>query len=342
MIRKHRDVPPPQQVEAPPLPPPHRTTSSNLQSATRALAGPPVSSLVHATSNSNESQNGATTDENADEVAPERPVRVTSRSLPPTEITGINNLADVTITARSPTVAAKNVNPDVTSVENAQDTSISASVTDLDQDSASVTSRHKVSAKIQQLLNTLKRPKKKPLTEFYQDDDEDLEIAAKSVDPNCPKPEGDEMIPSTGESLSVASGLPMSLEAALQRYGSATMKAPAASLLDVNGKLTQPLTYGKLLSRARKIAYHLLNKVGQKEDRIFIRPGDRVAMVYPNHEPMSFMCAFYGCLMAGVVPVPIEVPVSRRDPGSQSIGFLLGSCSVSYALTSGTSCRSLS
>ena len=28
--------------------------------------------------------------------------------------------------------------------------------------------------------------------------------------------------------------------------------------------------------------------------------------------------------MAGAVPVPIEVPITRRDAGSQQIGFLLG------------------
>ncbi len=33
----------------------------------------------------------------------------------------------------------------------------------------------KVSAKIQQLLNTLKRPKKKPLQEFFQEDDDELQ-----------------------------------------------------------------------------------------------------------------------------------------------------------------------
>ena len=52
--------------------------------------------------------------------------------------------------------------------------------------------------------------------------------------------------------------------------------------------------------------------------------GDRVALVYPNNDPLGFMCAFYGCIMAGIVPVPIEVPLTRRDAGSQQIGFLLG------------------
>ena len=41
-------------------------------------------------------------------------------------------------------------------------------------------SRWKVSAKIQQLLNTLKKPKRRPLPEFYEDDDKELELAALS------------------------------------------------------------------------------------------------------------------------------------------------------------------
>jgi len=35
------------------------------------------------------------------------------------------------------------------------------------------------------------------------------------------------------------------LEAALQRYGSSTFKAPVATVLDPNGKLSITLTYGK-------------------------------------------------------------------------------------------------
>lgn len=41
----------------------------------------------------------------------------------------------------------------------------------------------------------------------------------------------------------------------------------------------------------------------------------QVALVYPNNDPISFSCAFYGCLVAGVVPVPVEVPSARRVSG---------------------------
>ncbi|XP_076623138.1 disco-interacting protein 2 isoform X13 [Colletes latitarsis] len=203
-----------------------------------------------------------------------------------------------------------------------------------DQNNTGTTGRWKVSAKIQQLLNTLKRPKRRPLPEFYEDDDIELEIAANPKDPNAPKPEGGSMTSAVGEPFSVAAGLPRSLEAAIQRYGSATYKAPVATVLDPNGKLCVTLTYGKLLSRSHKIAYTLLNKALSRGGDCCLKPGDRIALVYPNNDPISFMCAFYGCLQAGIVPVPIEVPLTRRDAGSQQIGFLLGSCGIQVALTS--------
>ncbi|XP_064646090.1 disco-interacting protein 2 homolog C-like [Lineus longissimus] len=188
----------------------------------------------------------------------------------------------------------------------------------------------KVSAKIQQLLNTLKRPKRKPLREFFLDE-EDVETQLPPPDPNAPKPEGSIITPALGEQLVVPTGLPRNLESALQRYGSASYKATAITALDPNGKPSITLTYGKLLSRSQKIAYNLLNKM--KGDAC-VKSGDRVALVYPNNDPLSFTSSFYGCLMAGVVPVPVEVPTSKRDAGSNGIGFLLGSLSVSVALTS--------
>ena len=120
------------------------------------------------------------------------------------------------------------------------------------------------------------------------------------------------MTPAVGPQLVIPAGLPRNLEAAIQRYGSATYKAPAATVLDPNGKMSITLTYGKLLSRSLKIAYALLNRVGFKNTEVTVKPGDRVALVYPNNDPLGFMYAFYGCTMAGVVPVPIEVPITRR------------------------------
>ncbi|KAF4519578.1 hypothetical protein B566_EDAN004786 [Ephemera danica] len=254
-----------------------------------------------------------------------------------------------TAASRRPTAAADRVNH----YRPSHHPSRQSSMSDDSMGTVTGTGRWKVSAKIQQLLNTLKRPKRRPLPEFYEDDDIELEIAANPKDPNAPKPEGSTMNPAMGEQLVVPSGLPRNLEAAIQRYGSATYKAPVATVLDPNGKLSITLTYGKhltpvipycvliscffctgkLLSRSQKIAYTLLTKAFSKGDTC-LKPGDRIALVYPNNDPINFLCAFYGCLQAGIVPVPIEVPLTRRDAGSQQIGFLLGSCGIQVALTS--------
>ncbi|XP_051042896.1 disco-interacting protein 2 homolog A [Phodopus roborovskii] len=189
----------------------------------------------------------------------------------------------------------------------------------------------RVSSKIQQLLNTLKRPKRPPLKEFFVDDFEEL-LEVQQPDPNQPKPEGDQTAVLKGEPLSVGTSGPPSLLAALQLWGTTQPKAPCLTALDTAGKATCTLTYGKLWSRSLKLAYTLLNKLTSKNEPL-LKPGDRVALVFPNSDPVMFMVAFYGCLLAELVPVPIEVPLTRKDAGSQQVGFLLGSCGVTLALT---------
>uniref|UniRef100_A0AAY5EV44 DMAP1-binding domain-containing protein n=1 Tax=Electrophorus electricus TaxID=8005 RepID=A0AAY5EV44_ELEEL len=190
----------------------------------------------------------------------------------------------------------------------------------------------RVSTKIQQLLNTLKRPKRPPLSEFFMDDQEEI-VEVPRPDPNTPRPEGRQIIPVKGEPLGVVSNWPPALQAALARWGATQGKSPALTALDITGKPLYTLTYGKLWSRSVKLAYTLLNKLGTKNEQV-LKPGDRVALVYPNSDPGMFWVAFYGCLLAEVIPVPIEVPLSRKDAGSSQVGFLLGSCGVSLALTS--------
>uniref|UniRef100_A0AAQ6AHF3 DMAP1-binding domain-containing protein n=1 Tax=Amphiprion ocellaris TaxID=80972 RepID=A0AAQ6AHF3_AMPOC len=189
----------------------------------------------------------------------------------------------------------------------------------------------RVSNKIQQLLNTLKRPKRPPLREFFVDDFEEL-LDVQQPDPNQPKPEGQQMSPLEGEPLGVVTNWPPSLPAALQRWGTTQPKSPCLTALDNAGKPVYTLTYGKLWTRSQKLAYTLLNKLSTRNEPLLM-PGDRVALVFPNSDPVMFMVAFYGCLLAELVPVPIEVPLTRKDAGSQQIGFLLGSCGVTLALT---------
>ncbi|XP_009302676.2 disco-interacting protein 2 homolog A isoform X2 [Danio rerio] len=189
----------------------------------------------------------------------------------------------------------------------------------------------RVSSKIQQLLNTLKRPKRPPLREFFLDDFEEL-LDVQHPDPQQPKPEGGEMRPLSGDPPVVSSNRPSSLLGSLHRWGNTQAKSPCLTSLDNTGKPLYTLTYGKLWTRSQKLAFTLLNKLSSRNEPL-LRPGDRVALVFPNNDPVMFMVAFYGCLLAELVPVPIEVPLTRKDAGGQQVGFLLGSCGVTLALT---------
>lgn len=196
----------------------------------------------------------------------------------------------------------------------------------------------RVSTKIQQLLKTLKRPKKKPMEQFFEDDDDD-EIT--SPDPECPKPEGTTSKPAVGDQLLIPEGLPNSFLDAVRRYGTSSNKAPAVSIADQNGKFSYTLIYGKLLSRSYRIAYALLHKVGSHKDGTSIMLEDRVALMYGSDDIVGFICAFFGCLFAGIVPIPIHPPLRKDDAGLQQIGFLLGNCGVSWVLVSDSCLKSL-
>lgn len=52
------------------------------------------------------------------------------------------------------------------------------------------------------------------------------------------------MVAVMGEQLGVVTNWPPSLEAALQRWGTISPKAPCLTCMDTNGKLLQVLTYG--------------------------------------------------------------------------------------------------
>ena len=97
------------------------------------------------------------------------------------------------------------------------------------------------------------------------------------------------------------------------------------------------------MNRSQKVAYHLLNTKFQQtysssststNSEVTLKQGDRVALVFTNTDPIGFIVSFCACLMAGLVALPIDVPLARRDAGSQSLGFLLGQVGASLVLTS--------
>ncbi len=74
------------------------------------------------------------------------------------------------------------------------------------------------------------------------------------------------------------------------------------SYLDVNGELIESYTYASFLERAQAIAGHLW-----KEGRF--AAGDRLLLAYPPG--LEMICAFFGCVRAGLIPVPVYPPSSR-------------------------------
>ena len=72
------------------------------------------------------------------------------------------------------------------------------------------------------------------------------------------------------------------------------------SYLDVNGNPIESYTYASFLHRVEAIAGYLW-----QEGRF--AAGDRLLLAYPPG--LEMICAFYGCVRAGLIPVPVYPPV---------------------------------
>src|ERR1700734_1837527 len=74
------------------------------------------------------------------------------------------------------------------------------------------------------------------------------------------------------------------------------------SYLDVNGDPIESYTYASFLLRVEAIAGYLW-----QEGRL--AAGDRLLLAYPPG--LEMICAFFGCVRAGLIPVPVYPPSSR-------------------------------
>jgi thioester reductase-like protein len=88
----------------------------------------------------------------------------------------------------------------------------------------------------------------------------------------------------------------------LDRLGNQHPHKILYSYLDLNGNPLETYTYASFLHRTKAIASHLL-----KDGRF--AAGDRLLLAYPPG--LEMICAFFGCLRAGLVPVPVYPPSSR-------------------------------
>src|ERR1700726_3237821 len=98
------------------------------------------------------------------------------------------------------------------------------------------------------------------------------------------------------------------------------------SYLDVNGDPIENYTYASFLQRVETIAGHLW-----KDGRF--AAGNRLLLAYPPG--LEMICAFFGCVRAGLIPVPVYPPSSR---GFQSALYkmvhIAKDCHASGILTS--------
>src|SRR6202451_195306 len=79
------------------------------------------------------------------------------------------------------------------------------------------------------------------------------------------------------------------------------------SYLDLNGKQIEGYSYESFLHRTKVIAGHL-----RKEHRFAAQ--DRVLLAYPPG--LEMICAFFGCVRAGLIPVPVYPPSSHGFQGA--------------------------
>src|SRR5277367_5841406 len=74
------------------------------------------------------------------------------------------------------------------------------------------------------------------------------------------------------------------------------------SYIDLHGNPLESYSYASFLRRTKAIAGHLL------KERRFVA-GDRLLLAYPPG--LEMICAFFGCVRAGLIPVPVYPPSSR-------------------------------
>src|SRR5271154_1140250 len=74
------------------------------------------------------------------------------------------------------------------------------------------------------------------------------------------------------------------------------------SYIDLNGNPIESYTYASFLQRTKAIAEHL-----RKQHRF--EAGDRLLLAYPPG--LEMICAFFGCVRAGLIPVPVYPPSSH-------------------------------
>ena len=156
----------------------------------------------------------------------------------------------------------------------------------------------KVSSRINQLLTTLSKPRKKPLVDFYRD--KRLGDTVHEI----PKPAAPISTVMEGSRLTFRHN---DLLEALQMRVEETPREIAFTSWDEKGTM-KSWTWLKFMVRCKAAAYDIV-------ERIEIEPDSVVGIMIPNSEPFQFLVAYIGCLLARVRPLAIELPITNSKCG---------------------------
>lgn len=114
-----------------------------------------------------------------------------------------------------------------------------------------------------------------------------------------------------------------SLVALLARRAAEQADDRAYVFVSDRGTEEAALTFRQLRETATALAARLIASA---------QPGDRAILVFPPG--IEFMVAFFGCLMAGIIAVPMMMP--RRNSARDSSAAILANCTPELALTTST------
>jgi thioester reductase-like protein len=97
------------------------------------------------------------------------------------------------------------------------------------------------------------------------------------------------------------------------------------SFLDLNGQTLESYTYESFQQRVAVIAGHL--RVTHN-----FKPNDRILLAYPAG--LEMICAFFGCVRAGLIPVPVYPPTSSSFQSAlEKMAHIARDCGAAGVLT---------
>jgi len=112
----------------------------------------------------------------------------------------------------------------------------------------------------------------------------------------------------------------------LDSFGDQHPERVLYSYIDVNGDEIGAYSYESFLHRTKVIAGHLRKELGFTSQ-------DRVLLAYPPG--LEMICAFFGCVRAGLIPVPVYPPSSRGFQGAlYKMVHIAKDCQATGILTS--------